>query len=191
LNKDPEILASIKSGKNSQVLSYLYETTLRKVRHYILTHGGNMDQASDIFQDSVIILFNQVRKGKFDEKHAIDAFVYTVAKNLWLNKLRDEKRISNYEDMTVFEVAESGKDSLSDLITKERSAAVSKLFGQLNEKCRELLHYYNHEGLSMKEISEKLGYNNEQVAKASHYRCKQSLINLIKGNKLLENLLRN
>lgn len=150
-----------------------------------------MDQASDIFQDAVIVLFNQVRKNKFDERHAIDAFVYTVSKNLWLNKIRDERRISNFEDMSIFKGFESDENILSDLISKERSEAVSRIFEQLNEKCREILHYYNHEGLSMREISEKLGFRNEQVAKASHYRCKQFLMNLVKGNKVLENLLKN
>ena len=150
-----------------------------------------MEEVSDIFQDSVIVLFNQVRKNKFDDKHPVDAFLFTVAKNLWLNKIRKDKRMANYGDMTLLQHADSDTDHLEDLITKEKSTAVARLFDQLNDKCKELLHLYNHEGLSMKEISIKLGYRNEQVTKATHYRCKQFLIDLVKGNKELKNLLRN
>jgi RNA polymerase sigma factor (sigma-70 family) len=149
-----------------------------------------MEQADDIFQDSVVILFNQVRKGKFDEQYAIDAFIYTVARNLWLNKIRNDRRIASYEDMGIFHEIENDKDILGDLISRERSEAVNRLVGKLNEKCRELLRYYNHDGLSMKEISIKLGFSNEDVAKATHYKCKQMLMNLIKGNRELENLLK-
>lgn len=182
----------IRSGKNEPVLSYLYETTLRKVKQYIVKNGGDTEQAKDIFQDAVIVLFNQVRKNKFDERFPIDAFVHTVAKNLWINSIRKHKRIENHEDMSIFGTMTDEKDDfLEDLITREKSAAVSRLFGKLNEKCRQILHYYNHEGWSMKQISEKLGYTNENVAKSSHYRCKLALMRLISEDKELENLLKN
>lgn len=191
LNLDSQILECIKSGKNDRVLAHLYESTLKKVKYYILKNGGNSEQAKDIFQDAVIILFNQVRKNKFEEKFSIDAFVFTVAKNLWITSIRRSSRMDNHEDMSIFGSKVHEKDLLSDLINKEKSAAISQLFSQLNEKCRLILHYYNHERWSMKEISEKLGYTNENVAKSSHYRCKLALMRLISGNKELENLLRN
>lgn len=190
MTQDSEILQSIRSGENSRVLTYLYKVTLSKVRRYILKNGGNKEQANDIFQDAVVILFNQVRKNKFDEKYAVDAFIYSVSRNLWVNKIRRDRRISNYEDMGMFEDSAVDNGVLSDLITKERSDAVQRLFGKLNEKCRQILHYYNHEGLSMKQISEKLGYQSENVAKTNHYRCKQYLMKLISENKELENFLR-
>lgn len=191
LNQDTEILQCIRSGKNDPVLSYLYDTTLRKVKQYIVKNGGNAEQAKDIFQDAVVILFNQVRKDKFEEAFSIDGFVYAVAKNLWINSVRKSNRFDNHEDMSVFGTALHEKDYLTDLISKERSAAVNQLFEKLNEKCRKILHYYNYEGWSMKQISEKLGYSSEDVAKSSHYRCKLALMRLISGNKELENLLKN
>lgn len=192
LNLDKEILQSIRSGQNSQVLNYLYKTTLRKVRHYIFRHGGNIEEANDIFQDAVVVLFNKVRQNVFDEKFSIDAFVFTVAKNFWINKVRNETRHRlRHDEIISFLSQDFENNILADLIRKERSSAVAKLFENLNDKCKELLYYYNHEGLSMKEISIKLGYRSEQVTKASHYRCKQFLINLVKGNKELENLLKN
>ena len=190
LVSDSDILLSIRTGKNSRVLSYLYETTLKKVRSHIIRRGGNIEQANDIFQDAVIILFDTVRKNKFDERYTIEAFVFTVSKNLWINSIRKNKRISNYEDMGLFGNHITEENILSTLVNKERSEAVKGLFDKLNERCRQILHYYNHEGWSMKEISVKLGFTSEDVAKTSHYRCKKSLMKMIIGNKELEALLR-
>ena len=59
------------------------------------------------------------------------------------------------------------------------------------EKCRKILLYVIYEKLNMKEISERMGYNNENVAKSNHYRCKQYLSKMVKEDKELLNLLRN
>ncbi len=187
-NTDFKIIESIRAGSNDRVLAYLYDRPLQKIRHYILSNNGSREDANDIFQDAVVILFNQIKKNKYDEKNEVDGFLYAVAKNLWIDKVRREKRIVTKDiaeetDRTDF------TDHLTDLINKEKSAALRKIFEKLDEKCRKILLYVIYEKLSMKEISEKMGYSNENVAKSNHYRCKQYLAKIAKENKQLLILL--
>lgn len=187
---DINIIESIRKGSNEQVLAYLYDKPLKKIRKYILSNKGTTEDANDIFQDAVVILFNQVKKGNYNTEHDIDGFLYSVARNLWIDKMRREKRmvtkdLSSGTDHTDF------NDHLKDLIVKERSAAIRKAFERLDEKCRKILLYAIYEKLSMKEISEKMGYNNENVAKSNHYRCKQYLARMVKEDKELLSLLQN
>ncbi len=187
---DFKIIESIRQGSNDKALAYLYDKPLQKIRKYILSNNGTREDANDVFQDAVVILFNQVRKDKYKEKFEIEGFLYSVARNLWIDKMRKEKRkvtdaafVSN--DLSDF------NDHLNDLIVKEKSAALRTVFDRLDEKCRKILLYVIYEKRSMKEISQKMGYNNENVAKTNHYRCKQYLSKMVKDDKELLNLLKN
>jgi RNA polymerase sigma factor (sigma-70 family) len=190
-NNKSEILKCIKSGEHNKALSYLYETTLKKVRQYIMKNKGSKDDANDIFQDSVIIFFNQVRNNKFDEKYDIDAFIFSVSRNLWIDKIRRDSKMVNYEFPDQFKNESDNKNHLDDLITKEKSSAMHTVFNKLDEKCKKILSYVIYDKLSMKQICEKMGYSSEDVAKTNHYRCKQALTKIVKNDIDLVNLLRN
>jgi len=186
---DFKIIESIRQGRNDNTLAYLYGKPLQKIRKYILTNNGTRDDANDIFQDAVVILFNQVKKNKYNEEHEVDAFLYSVARNLWIDKMRREKRMVKEVQPNIDR--SDFNDQLNDLIVKEKSAALRKAFERLDEKCRKILLYVIYEKRTMKEISERMGYNNENVAKTNHYRCKQYLAKTVKEDKELLNLLQN
>lgn len=183
-NTDFKIIASIRAGSNDRVLAYLYDKPLKKIRHYILSNNGSREDANDIFQDAVLILFNQIKKNKYDENKEVDGFLYSVARNLWIDKVRREKRIVHKDFVSETDQSDF-KDHLTDLIDKEKSAALHNTFEKLDEKCKKILLLFIYEKLSMKEISEKMGYSNENVAKSNHYRCKQYLTKLAKEDKQL------
>jgi RNA polymerase sigma factor (sigma-70 family) len=187
---DLKIIESIRNGSNDQALSYLYDKPLRKIRKYILSNNGSREDANDIFQDAVVILFNQIINNKYKSDLDIDGFLFSVSRNLWIDKVRREKRMLN-KDFTIETNHTDFNDQLKDLIVKEKSAALRTVFEKLDEKCRKILHYTIYEKLSMKEISVKMGYSNENVAKSNHYRCKTYLAKLVKEDESLLNLLKN
>ncbi|ABG58110.1 RNA polymerase sigma factor [Cytophaga hutchinsonii] len=189
--KEKVIIESIRSGANNIALEYLYDISLKKVRQYILKNNGSKDDANDIFQDAVIVLFNQIRLNKFNEAYSIDAFIYSVARNLWIDKVRRDKKFTKYDSPDDYAVIASDTNHLDALIQKEKSAAMKTVFNLLDEKCRNILTYVIYEKRSMKEIKELMGYSSEDVAKTNHYRCKQYLTKLVKSNPSLVDLLRN
>lgn len=172
------------------MLSYLYETTLRKIRSYILKNNGSKAEADDIFQDAVIIFFQTVKEGKFDKNYEIDAFIYIVSRNLWVNKVKQDKRQEHFDFPDQFENKTDYVDQLGEIIEKEKSGAMKKVFDMLDEKCKNILRYYLYDKLSMKEIAIKMGYNSEDVVKTNHYRCKQYLTKLVTQNPEFNSLLR-
>ena len=191
MTNETEILNCIRSGEHTNVLSYLYETTLKKVRHYILKNNGSKDDANDIFQDAVVILITQIRTNKFNETFAIDAFVYSVARNLWIDKKRKEKNTTHYDTIDQIDYKNHEKSHLDCLIDKEKTKAMKLVYNQLEDKCKKIISYVLIDKLSMKEIKEKMNFSSEDVAKTNHYRCKQYLTKLVKSNLELVELLRN
>jgi RNA polymerase sigma factor (sigma-70 family) len=187
---DSKIIQCIQKGENDPALAYLYEHTLKKVRRYVIQNNGTLEEASDIFQDAVIIFFNQVKQNKFNEQYGIDGFIYSVSRNLWIDKVRKDKRLQN-KDLSLMESdVPDTFDLLGDLITREKSSAMKQVFQKLDEKCQKILRFSIYEKLSMKEISEKMGYASENVAKTNNYRCKQYLQKLVNEDKNLLNLLK-
>lgn len=184
-----KIVESIKRGDDASALDYLYNQPLKKIRKYILSNNGTREDANDIFQDTVIVLFNQIKKEKYNVDLDLDGFLFVVARNLWVDKVRKEKKRSVKDFSQEYDYTDHS-NQLKDLITKERSTALNQVFSQLDERCQKLLHYSIYDKLSMREISVKMGYSNENVAKSNHYRCKKSLAAIVKDNPNLISLLR-
>jgi RNA polymerase sigma factor (sigma-70 family) len=189
--QEKKIIQSIQTGANSIALQYLYDVSLKKVRQYILKNNGSKEDANDIFQDAVIVLFNQIRLDKFNENHSIDAFIYAVARNLWIDKVRRDKKFTSFDSNSDYLNRSSDTDHLEYLIQKEKSSAMQQVFKLLDEKCQKILQFVIYEKRTMKEIKELMGYSSDDVAKTNHYRCKQYLSKLVKSNTGLVDLLKN
>lgn len=186
---DLKIIESIRKDDNDRVLAYLYDKPLKKIRQHIIKNNGSVEEANDIFQDTVMVLYYQVKQDKYNSNHDLDGFLFTIAKNLWINKVKRDKRVQ-YTDTIVDDAHSDFNDHLKELIVKERSAAMRRVFDKLDEKCRKILQFTIYDKLSMKEISVKMGYSNENVAKSNHYRCKQYLSKLVQEDGELLNLLK-
>jgi len=188
--KQKLLLDDIYNGSGNKALEYLYEHTLSKVRKYVMKNSGLREEADDIFQDAVIVFFQQVKEKRFDPQIHIEAYVYTVARNLWIDRARREKRMLRYDYVGQFEHKTDHSDQLGMLIEKEKTNAMRAVFEMLDEKCQKILHYYLFEKRSMREISQLMGYSSEDVAKTNHYRCKQYLSKLVHNDKQLVTLLK-
>lgn len=189
--QEKKIIQSIQTGANSVALNYLYDISLKKVRQYILKNNGTKEDANDVFQDAVIVLFNQIRFDKFNENHSIDAFIYSVSRNLWIDKVRRSKKFTSYDSNSEYLNHSNDSDHLEDLIQKEKSSAMQQVFKMLDEKCQKILTFVIYEKRTMKEIKDLMGYSSDDVAKTNHYRCKQYLAKLVKSNTQLIDLLKN
>lgn len=174
---DSQILQCIRAGNDDRVLSHLYEEVRPKVIRLIRKNQGDEAAAKDIFQDAVLVFYRQVKLNKFNEKYPIAGFIYTVSKNLWINRVKREKRsIDIPEDNLFISMEESPEE---DLITKERAIHLENLLSKLGNRCHQLLSLSIFDNLSMKDICKKMGFSTENAVKTRKYKCKQKLIHLM------------
>jgi len=184
---DAEILNAIQTGNDRDVLKFMYNTLFPKVSKYIRNNSGNSDAAFDIFQDSIMVFYKYVKMNKFDPKYEISAFVYTVSKNLWLNRLRKEKREVAIPEN--FDYSDHNDDIEECLFSKEREEAVSGVLSQLGQRCELLLRYSIFFRMRNIEICDKMGFRTENAVKTRKYKCMQRLISLIEANPSLKRTL--
>lgn len=185
---DKEMIHGILNDEDDKVLSMLYAEVLPNVEKFICKNNGSVDEAHDIFQDAIIIFYKQVKNRKFDEKYKIAGFLYSVSRNLWINRAKRMQRQVELSDKESY--IQVDDDVLGDIITDERIALINELLGKIGENCKEILMYSVYKKLSMKEICEVMGYSSENTAKTRNYKCKQKLIKLVKDNQFLSDELK-
>ncbi|MFL5729237.1 MAG: RNA polymerase sigma factor [Cytophagaceae bacterium] len=184
---DKEVILALKKGDDDLVLAFLYKTVLPKVKQYIKGNKGNDDEAKDIFQDALIIFYRKVKTDKIPDDVNISAFICHAAKNLWINRV---KKMNKSTEIPGENALQTEEDFLGNMITEEKTAAITKLLSEIGQECQKLLKYSVYDNLSMKEIARLMGYSSENLAKNYNYRCKQKLIQLVMKNKAIENLLK-
>ena len=182
---DQEILSLIEQGNEERALEHLYKTLLPKVKKLTNKYRVRDLDAYDVFQESILKFYDYVKRGKFDSKHAIGAFVLTIAKNKLIDLTRKMKARPEVEIEESY-IEYSEKESNLVLI-KEKRKSLETLFETIGERCKELLLLSLFDKRSMKDICHILGFSSENSAKTQNYKCKQKLIKSIEQNQQLVN----
>ena len=170
---DEAIIHSIENNDDS-VLQWLYKLCFPPVVKMVLQNNGNRDEASDLFQDAMVVFYENVKEGQFQLKSSISTYLYAVCRHLWLKKLREKGKspmvyteFDAHEDVSVdvkqFEEEELRFDKLSQAIDA------------IGEPCRGLLKDFYFTELSMSELASKYQYTNADNAKTQKYKCLQRL----------------
>lgn len=140
----------------------------------------NTSDSIDIFQQSILILYDNIQQKKvsFDNSSSVKTYLYGVAKNIALSKIRDIKKWSKVNDSEnifnlVFDNQTENKEILED--KKETILKLSAALNDLGEACKTLLTLFYYHSLSMKEIAIKLKYSDSNSAKAQKYKCLKRL----------------
>lgn len=180
-----EVVEAIKSNKADHVLLFLYKNLQPKISKWITTNSGSKEEAQDIFQDSILVFYSYVTKDKFDVSANIEAFIFKIAKNKWINYVKKEGKKTSIEgDIAINIEAESS-------IKNNNQQLISELLEKLGSVCKEILTYTIFYNLSMEDVCSRLGFNNPNTAKTKNYKCKQRLKNLINENPSIKQQLSN
>jgi RNA polymerase sigma factor (sigma-70 family) len=175
---DAELIQGLIS-REEIILREYYALYFQQVRRLVLTNNGTDEDARDLFQDVLMVLFQKARDENFILTCALGTFLYSVSRFLWLKELNRRKRISNkLVDHEDFVDADADIDMINE--KNERMVFYRKYYEKLSESCRKVLSLFA-EGYSIAEITTVMGYKSDQHTRNRRYRCKLSLINSIKN----------
>jgi RNA polymerase sigma factor (sigma-70 family) len=167
---DNQIIENIKNGKDQKAFLALYKY-FPVIKKMILSKGGKIEDAQDIYQDSLIILHKKIMVGDFKLTAALSTYLYSVCRFLWKNELtkRNKNRIVQFDDAQDEIKIEDG---LVEFIEKENRIKIAeKIISDLGERCKELLILFYSGTMKLKDIAKKMGYTSENSAKNQKYKC--------------------
>jgi RNA polymerase sigma factor (sigma-70 family) len=153
-----------------KAIETIYKENYNMIQSLIINNSGSADDAKDIFQEAMIVLYEKARSGTFELNCLIKTYVYSVCRRLWLKKL---SQMSHYAP-----ALESLKDTVpveDDIEEMERVnqefQAMEKAISSLGEPCKTLLEAYYLDKKNMQEIALSFGYTNAENAKNQKYKC--------------------
>lgn len=188
---DKEIVEGLQENTQLEdaALKYLYSTYFPKVKKYILSCGGNDVEAKDIFQNVIIVFYQNVKAKKFELTARISTYLITLARNMWINRKKELLKL-----VTLDTWSDNGKNDhklvIDHLLETERSEFAVKLMENLGEDCRTILILSIYQKISMKKISTIMGFQNGQVARNKKSKCLKYLKKQICRSVGLTNLMK-
>lgn len=161
---DTQIIEYLRTSQHGSAIKHLYKM-LPDAKKYIVANSGSIEDANDIFQDALVILYRKVNDQNLELTVSLKTYFLSIIKNCWRSELRQRGKFSATElpaEIPDFPVDE-----------EEYFIKAKKAFSILGDKCKQLLIEFYFKKRSFKEIATALGFNDEKTAKNQKYRCLQ------------------
>jgi RNA polymerase sigma factor (sigma-70 family) len=157
------------ASNDKKAIETIYKENYNMVQALVINNNGSSEDAKDIFQEAMIVLYEKVQTGSFELNCQIKTFVYSVSRRIWLKRLLQQNRVTlsdgNEEVVSVDEEVEDHEKRNAEFSMME------KAMGGLGEPCKSLLEAFYLQKRSMQEISVSFGYTNAENAKNQKYKC--------------------
>lgn len=178
---DEQLIAQLKQrDRNALKTVYLdYKTAFFK---FMSRYNAKNDVLEDIFQDALIVLYENAQAGKLDAlKSSVKTYLFGIGKFMLFKHFRDAKKEVPTEEVYLFDKYDQAviDDVYADEGPSDHQTMLVANFKKLGDKCREILELFYLQGMKLDEITQTQGYENKAVAKSQKSRCLKSLKQLI------------
>ncbi len=179
---EESLLEGIKLN-DSDTLEYIYKKFYPSIRNFVILNSGTEDDAKDIFQESVIVIYRRVKTEKsFTISCSIKTYLYSISKNLWLKELESRKiERENLKNTEEFESTDCEIDEPVTTTQEDRFKLYQSHYLCLSKDCQKVLRLFM-EKVPLKEIAQIMGYASEKYAKKRKYQCKEILVKRIQND---------
>ena len=181
---DQQLLEGIVNADRNAV-KRIYDLILPSVILWVKENNGSEADARDIFQEALIALFRKVESSDFQLTCTLKSFVRIMCRNLWLTRLRDNKKFEASE-LEGVEKADLDQDLAESLERSEKEQIFYKHFDLLEEQCRKIMMWF-FDKIALSEIAKRLE-TSENYIKKRKFICKEKLVKAIQNDPVFEEL---
>ena len=166
------------SANREQYFLYLYKKVFPKVAAYISKKGGTFDDAKDVFQDALVVLYERsvinLTKNPINE----EAYLMGISKNIWSRKFKSTK---------ILEPIDSKVENFEQVENEYAEVSTQKIITFLEssgQKCMEILKAFYYDNLRVEEIAQLFGYSGTHSATVKKYKCMEKVRETVKEKSL-------
>ncbi|HLF62587.1 MAG TPA: sigma-70 family RNA polymerase sigma factor [Saprospiraceae bacterium] len=176
------MLAAIKHGDANALKRLYQEYRIPFIQWLTAKYPIGEEDAKDIFQNVVVIFYDQVSSGKLTElRSGVKTYLFGIGKNLAHESMRKQQKYpegpsellinhvvddSGYEDKMQFE---------ADLRNAWRGLNL------MGDPCKSILQLFYFERQSMESICQLMQYKNAETVKQKKFKCLKRLKKLMLG----------
>ncbi|MEN8226789.1 MAG: sigma-70 family RNA polymerase sigma factor [Bacteroidota bacterium] len=171
---------------NSSILEHVYQTYFPMIEGYIIHNQGNRDQAKDVFQEAMIVVYNRIKSSELNLTCKFGTYLYAICKNIWMQERK--KYQLHAEKLRQHPMVVNDPGPADDpLLQNHLTQLFDKHFNELSKDCQKILSmYFNN--FTVEDIRSTMNYKDLHHAADRKYRCKKSLIKRIVNDPLFKRL---
>ena len=154
-----------------QDMEKIYKEYFETVNKYLFCLTHNSDISEELTQETFYRAVQKINTFKGNCKMSV--WLCQIAKNLWYDELRKNKRIKNVTEEEMF-LIESQEKIENTIISNDDKLQLYKKIQKLDEQTKEVIYLRITGELSFKEIANILN-KTENWARVTFYRGKQKL----------------
>jgi RNA polymerase sigma-70 factor (ECF subfamily) len=150
-----DLLRRIAERADPAAFRELYEAYGPRVKSYMMRRGADAGTAEDLAQETLLTVWRKAALYAGD-KGSMTTWVFAIARNLRIDRLRREVP---WQELPEGRLAEASGDPLPDeaMAEKERQQRVQAALAGLPQEQKEVVALAYLEGLSHREIAQRLG----------------------------------
>ncbi len=168
-NNEKALLEGL-AASDKKAIESIYRDNFNMIQSLVINNNGSADDAKDVFQEAMIVLYEKARSGNFELNCQIKTYMYSVCRRLWLKRLQQLNRFS--PPVESLELTVPVEEEIEE--HEKRNAEfemMDKAIGSLGEPCKSLLEAYYLQKQNMQVIAVNFGYTNADNAKNQKYKC--------------------
>lgn len=181
--KDEELISLIKKGKNEKPIKWLYKE-FPKIKNLIIKSGGNKEIAEEIFNDSLVLLIEKVRKNDFVLTSKISTYLYGINRFLFKNELRKLNK-QNIELEWSETLILSQEDLEYDFEKENKLNQMEQILELISERCKAIFRLFYYQKESMESIAKTLNFSSVNSAKTQKYKCIEKAFEKMQDSKIV------
>jgi RNA polymerase sigma factor (sigma-70 family) len=178
---DSKIIEGIRL-QDDKILNWLYDNYFAAVKNHVLRNSGSVDDVSDVFQDSIIVLYKQITEENLNLTTDLKGYFFGIARNIWSAQLRKNQKHTELD----IDIADDDPEESADPLMER---VVSRAFQKLKPDQQQILSLFS-DGYSYEEIAVKMDLKSELYARRKKYLCKEVLLDLVKEDPEYQEYMR-
>jgi len=143
---------------------YIYERYFKRLYGFVLKFIKQKEDAEEIVQEVFVKIWES--RNKIDAYSSFESFLFTVAYNASLNRLRKKTNETKYiEHLKSLQQINNSPDLIDEIYFNELTSRVQSLLNELTPRQKEIFLMSREKGISHDEIAEKLDISVNTVKK--------------------------
>lgn len=169
-----QLLADLRAGE-AAAYEALYAQAYPAIARLVRQNRGQDDDAQDLFQEAMLVLHQKMARPNFQLAASLHTFLYAIARNLWLKKLRDETWITTDDAERLAALHDQQAWQTPEPAEPERETAVHTWLTHITDHCQQVLQSLYFQEQPMEELMHTMGWKNKHTASNQKYKCIQQI----------------